>query len=197
MDTTYPQPSLPKTQNQAEPQNSLCWSVHLARRNPQRIPVLVLTLCIAACLVWELFHALLPVAASMGLLLLAASEYLLPIRYRLTETGIATVCGFSRTGVEWKAVRRCQIARTTMRFSPLAAASRVDAFRGITVRFALDGESGDRASVLAFAALCAPQIGDLIESHLLVVATENPDLQTSGMSHTHSLDVLNESVKTL
>lgn len=194
MNMTHTQSKQLENQNAVAAEESMCWSVHLMRRQPQRVPILVLTLCIAAGLVWELFHTPLPVFAAIGLLLFAASEYMFPIHYRLTETRIYCRCGLSRTAMEWKAIRRCQIARSTMRLSPLAAPSQLDAFRGITVRFAHDGEPGDRASVLAFAVQFAPQIRDSIERTQLPVDTALSEARATNLSHPLSGDVLNGRV---
>ena len=138
--------------------SGLVWRVHLLRRDPTRLPVLLLLLFIAAACVWLMFVSLLPVLAAVGLLLGAASEYLFPISYCLNGEGITANGPASRLVLRWKEARRCQEGRGTLLLTALPTPSRLDAFRGVLVRFAPDGEPGDRESVLAAVATYAPTL---------------------------------------
>ncbi|HLV78774.1 MAG TPA: hypothetical protein VKT32_00795 [Chthonomonadaceae bacterium] len=110
-----------------------------------------------AC-VWMMFGALLPVLAAVLLLLGAAGEYLFPISYQITAEGVFANTFAGRNALPWKEARRCWRERGGLVVSPLAKPSRLDAFRGVQVRFASDGEPGDSASVLEVIRRCAPDL---------------------------------------
>lgn len=136
----------------------LAWRVHLLRRYPNRIPVLALTLLIALLGVYMMFGNPLLALVAVLLLIGATSEFIFPIAYRLTEEGIEADTLTARMKLPWKDARRCLCDRRSVTLSPLAQASRLDGFRGVTLRFAPNGEPGDRDSVLAIIARCAPAL---------------------------------------
>ena len=136
----------------------LAWRVHLLRRTPQRLPLLLAAILCAALCVWLIFRSPLPALAAILLLVGSISEYLFPIAYRITPEGIAADAPTSHLRLRWKEARRCLAAADSMTITPLPVPSRLDAFRGVTLRFATEGEPGDRASVLAAVAQYAPDL---------------------------------------
>ena len=127
---------------------ALVWSVHLVRRAPQRLPVLGMVLFLGAGCVWLMFRQILPVLAAVALLLGACTDFLFPIRYRLDAEGLWADGLTSRMHMRWKEARRYVLEPRAVTLTPLPAPSRLDAFRGVTLRFAPTGQPGDRASVL-------------------------------------------------
>ena len=115
-----------------------------------------MVLLLAMTCVWMMFGTLLPALAAVLLLLGAAGEYLFPIAYQITEEGVYAITLAGRNALPWKEARRCWRERGGLVVTPLAKPSRLDAFRGVLVRFAPDGEPGDRASVLVAIRHCAP-----------------------------------------
>lgn len=138
-------PSLPPTEETA-----LAWQVHLRKRLPSRLPVLLCGIGFGALCTWGVFHQPLPVFAVVLLLLSAVSEYLLPISYRLDATGVAGSCGLNRFAIRWSEVRRVVPVKGGVLLTPLPVASRLDAFRGVLIRFALREEKGNRSEVMAW-----------------------------------------------
>jgi hypothetical protein len=138
----------------------LIWRVHLARRDPRRLPVVGLTMIFAALCVWMIFHAYLPVAAAVLLLCGAVQEYLLPSTYTLTPESACQQTGWSRHTLKWTEMQRCVLVKGGVLLSPLPRPSRMDSFRGVFLRYAPQGEMGDRASVLAHVAQYAPHLSD-------------------------------------
>jgi hypothetical protein len=134
----------------------LAWRVHLLRREPHRLPGLLCVFFIAAVCVWLLFERPLPVLAALLLLIGATGEFLFPVTYRITEEGVYANTPTGRLALRWKETRRCLRHPFGVTLSPLPIPSRLDAFRGVTLRFALEGEPGDRESVLAAIARCMP-----------------------------------------
>ena len=136
----------------------LTWQVHLLRRYPQRLSILILTLLLAAGCVWMLFRQPLPALVAVLLLLGSVREYLFPFTYSLTVEGVAARGPGLQATLPWKEARRCLRERNAVTVTPLSVPSRLDAFRGVTLRFALKGQPGDRESVLAVIARCAPEL---------------------------------------
>lgn len=128
---------------------ALAWSVHLVRCAPHRLPTLVMVVFLGAGCIWMIFHQILPVLAAVALLLGSCSDFLFPIRYRLNAEGLWADGLTSRNQLRWKEARRCVLEPRAITVTPLPVPSRLDAFRGVTLRFAPSGETGDRASVLA------------------------------------------------
>ena len=137
---------------------SLCWKVHLLRSQPARLPGIIAVGGVGAVCVWLMFGAWLPAVAALLLLAGSVSEYLLPITYRLTPQGITQESLTSRLVLSWKDARRCRLGKRGILILSLAAPSRLDAFRGVLLRFAPDHQPGDRSSVLALLAVYAPRL---------------------------------------
>ncbi len=136
-------------------ESALNWQVHLRKRQPSRLPILLLGIGFGGLCTWGIFHQPLPVLAAIALLTGAVSDYLLPIAYRFDETGAAVSYGLHRFALRWKEVKRVIPLRGGVLLTPLSVASRLDSFRGVHIRFALREEAGNRTEVMAW-----------IESHL-------------------------------
>ena len=140
------------------------WRTHPLRREPKRLPVLLLTFALGASCVWMMFGALPPVLAALALMAMAVSEYLFPTRYRLNETGATAEGGAGKLKIAWKETRRIVSLQNGILLSPLPAPSRLDQFRGILLRCAPDGEPGSRAEILVLAAKYLPQMEESDEA---------------------------------
>ena len=141
-------PSLPTTAAPLPAEESLLtWRVHLLRRRPERLPLVVVIYLLAIGSVWLIFGSPLPVFAALLLLTGAISEYLFPIEYRLTDSGISATGGTSKTAIRWQDVRRVVVRRSGVLLSSLPAPSRLDSFRGVFLRYAPPGEPGDKNSL--------------------------------------------------
>jgi hypothetical protein len=136
----------------------LTWRVHLARRHPERLPALVAVLVIGGACVWLMFARPLPVLAALLLLLGSAADYLTPTTYRITTRGIEARSPVTHLMLTWAEARRCLPDHAGMIVTSLSIPSRLDRFRGVLMRYAPSGEPGDRASVEAAIARCAPQL---------------------------------------
>ncbi len=143
----------------------LQWRVHLLRSQPQRLPGILIVFAIGTVCVWMMFATLIPVLAALLLLAGSISDYLFPITYHLTDTEVGQESITSQIHLPWDAIRRCVQKRHALLLTTLPAPSRLDAFRGILIRFAPDGQPGDRQSVLTTISTFAP--------HLLLPKTED------------------------
>jgi len=124
------------------------WTVHLLRRDPARARVIASCMLLSSALgVWMFQSAIFALVGPL-LLFSATAEYLLPIRYRLTDSRATAAYGAARLEIAWDRVKRRDLAAGQIRLSPFAFSNRLDNFRGVCLRFAAPGESGDRDSVI-------------------------------------------------
>ena len=126
----------------------LAWRIHMLRSHPDRAAILLCVSAFSVAVGWLLFRSPIFCLAALFMLVSATSEYLLPISYAITETDVTARYGANRFRIEWSAVRRALLYSDGIRLSPLAVGGRLDAFRGVYLRFAADGQPGDRESVL-------------------------------------------------
>lgn len=121
----------------------LSWTVHLARAHPTR-SALSLVLCALACSAG--YAAIGPAGALVTAIVLLGSlaDFLFPVRYVLTENGASCKMLFKAAEIQWTAVKRCYVDDLGLKISPLGRRSRLEAFRGVYLRFA-----GNRDEVIA------------------------------------------------
>lgn len=111
------------------------WTVHLAARQPRRT-MAALLLCGAA-----LALSYLAFGSPVFTLLVGASlfgslaDFFLPVRYRLTPKGAEARHLWPFAALEWKQVKRRLMSKEGLKLSPLSRSSRLDAYRGILLRF--------------------------------------------------------------
>ena len=121
------------------------WQVHLSKRNPQKVAGIVLAALMAAFGGWLLLRS--PLFAILGVIFIlgATTDFWMPIRYRLDETGASLKCGVSQTAIEWPKVKVVTESEEGVKLSPLTNPnSRLEAFRGVFLRF-----ENNREEVLA------------------------------------------------
>jgi hypothetical protein len=128
----------------------LSWSVHHLSRDPRRAWGAAAAVSIAACAGLFFFHSIVFALAGAILILLSAAEFVFPVRHELTNLHARYGFGLTRYEIAWKDVLRVIPLPGGVKLSPLAEPSRLDAFRGVTLQFAGDGQPGDRASVMSF-----------------------------------------------
>lgn len=106
------------------------WRVHLARQQPERLPVVLLVLVGAPVLgLWLMGHWLFALAA-LWMVFSATADYLLPVRYELNTEGVRQK-GWSPRVMRWEKVKRVVWGEQGVLLSPFAQPSRLDAFRGV------------------------------------------------------------------
>ena len=112
------------------------WSVHLIRRQPERLPkilgVLGLVFAAGLCLFHSLWLALLPTLAA----LFSVSEFVFPIHYILTPKSATMKCGLTALEIQWSDVRHAYLTDEGIKLSPLVRKnSRMEPLRGVFLRF--------------------------------------------------------------
>ena len=114
----------------------LAWRTHRLREDPRHLRVVAAAYAAAIALWWLLFPH--PIALFLPLVSLtsALAEYLFPISYRLTTRGAYAANGVTRLFISWPEVKRATAGSEGIYLSPLArAGSRLEAFRGVRLRF--------------------------------------------------------------
>lgn len=118
----------------------LLWTVNLGAQAPSRRWIVLAAAFGTALVGYGMFRS--PVMALIGFAAIVASatEVLFPLRYRLDSRGATVRCGLNVTTIAWENVKRVVRAPDGLKLSPLDQPSRLEAFRGVYLRF------GDRES---------------------------------------------------
>ena len=125
----------------------LTWTVHLLRRQPGRLPRLIVAALVVVAGGLLVFHNLLFALLSALTLGLSLSEFLFPIRYTLTPHGALARHGLVTLEMAWGDVRHAYLAADGVKLSPLARrGSALEPLRGLFLRFA-DNEDAVIAAV--------------------------------------------------
>lgn len=111
------------------------WTVHLAARSPSRAVGVALVIGLAAGWAAFLFANPLAFLATAGLLIGAASEFLFPVRYRLTAEFAEARGPLYWRRLEWREVKRVYVGNGEIKLSPLKHGGPREAFRGVVLRF--------------------------------------------------------------
>jgi hypothetical protein len=118
-----------------EDQAILSWTVHLACTQPAKSIVSVAFICAATtagCFVAGPFAAGLVAAA----LVASLADFLFPVRYVITRDKASCKMLAKGTEIRWADVKRCYLDNCGVKLSPLDRVSRLEAFRGVYLRFA-------------------------------------------------------------
>ncbi len=115
----------------------VAWRTHRLREDPRHLRLIAAAYAAAIALWWLLFPHPLALFLPLVSLTSALAEYLFPISYRLTSRGAYAANGVTRLFISWSEVKRATAGSEGIYLSPLAqAGSRLEAFRGVRLRFA-------------------------------------------------------------
>lgn len=125
----------------AENDDAFRWHVRPSDKDPgKRWGVLAVAALAFVLGLWLLHH---PLYGLLGFAIILAStaEYWLGVSYKLDSRGASARCGLSLTALDWGDVKRAMLSEEGVKLSPLESAGRMDAFRGVFLRF---GSEKDR-----------------------------------------------------
>jgi len=144
----------PRVAASAEPRNAeeqecvlLEWRVHLLRRDPRRVWAVPAAATLAAALGYGITGSWFLALLGIVLVTAAASEYLLPITYRLTTSGVYAAYGLARLQMEWSRVGRVLDGEGRVKLSPFTKPTPLDNVRGIVLWCAPEGSPGCHSQV--------------------------------------------------
>ena len=116
------------------------WNVRPSDKDPaKRWGVLVVALA-AFGLGFVLFQNIVFGVLGCAFILVSTAEYWLGISYKLDKKGASSRCGLSLTSLEWSDVKRAIATEDGVKLSPLGTSGRMDAFRGVFLRFGAERE---------------------------------------------------------
>jgi hypothetical protein len=119
------------------------WRVRLSDKAPGKLWV-IWAVAVGAGLVGTLVYEN-PLLGLLGfaIILAATAEFWFGVNYTVDENGASSRIGPSLSRIEWENVRRVVTSEEGVKLSPLVnAESRLDAFRGVFLRFG--GENRER-----------------------------------------------------
>ena len=113
----------------------LTWKVHILRESPGKLlligPVVLGSLLVS----YTIFQSLLFVAVAASLFVSALAEALFPIRFEISERGASSRTPLGRTYIEWDRVKKYYLDDRGIKLSPLDRPGRLEAYRGVYLRF--------------------------------------------------------------
>lgn len=120
--------------NELERSESLRWSVRLSDNAPWKRWV-VLAVAVTAGLIGGVLLGQ-PTLGLAGFLMIlgATAEFWLGVHYKVTGESVSRRCGLSVSAMEWEQVKRVLIEGDDVKISPLAEATKMDPFRGVTLK---------------------------------------------------------------
>lgn len=125
------------------------WTVHLLGAEPGRLRGIVAVTFLAGAVGALSLHHWIGGFLGAGFVLSSVTEYVLPIRYRLTTRGAYCSYGLVRLEIAWHAIRRVIELPDGVRLTPLARPSRLDPFRGVPLRLPSAADPLARDEVIA------------------------------------------------
>ncbi len=113
----------------------LTWSVHLMREKPAKVLLLVPFVVLSLVICYSTFHSLLFLAVVLFLFSSSLADFFFPVRYEISDIGASSRTLFSRTFIAWDRVARYYLDDAGIKLSPLANQGRLEAYRGVYLRF--------------------------------------------------------------
>ena len=118
------------------------WTAHPARRRPQDIALVAMTVLVFCGAVLASLQSLWLTVLAALILIIAIAPFLFPTHYRLTEDGVYERRLGRERGRRWAELRRFQIGKGAVLVSPFAKPSALDRYRGLVLY--LDGGNRDQ-----------------------------------------------------
>jgi len=125
-----------QTNTQAASKNDtiLRWTIHLAPEHPLKLLCalgVIALVSVAAHRVIGPLGSMAVAAALVGSL----ADFLFPITYEIKPDRVTCRMLFKQAEIMWRDVRKCYLDAHGIKLSPLARPSRLEAFRGVYLRF--------------------------------------------------------------
>jgi hypothetical protein len=114
------------------------WNVRPSDKDPSKRWGVVVVALAAFGLGFLLFQNLLFGILGAVVILASTAEYWMGVSYKLDRKGASARCGLSLSSLEWGDVKRAITTDEGVKLSPLGNSGRMDAFRGVFLRFGKD-----------------------------------------------------------
>lgn len=144
-------------QRDGQVETAVEWTSYPLARHPVRGAILI-AICILFCVgTWMWFEHWVFVSVAVAVLFLSTMRYYFPTRYRLDGEGVRSwFIGLAKFR-PWSDFRNVYVHKDGMFLAPFEKPSRLDAFRGIYIRF---GANRDEAVAFAKEQTASPEQAD-------------------------------------
>ena len=115
---------------------TLHWRVHLGGSAPGKVLLVFGAAGGVAAIGVVLMHSILFAVIGIVMVLAPTSEFLLPVRYSISKDGANSKWGLNSNFLAWEDVKQVRWGEQGVKLSPLPGPSRLEAFRGVYLRFA-------------------------------------------------------------
>ena len=116
------------------------WNVRPSDKEPTKKWGVLAVGFIAFVLGLVLFKNVLFGAIGLVAILAATAEFWLGVSYKVDAKSASARCGLSLTSLDWTDVKRADLTEEGVKLSPLGTAGRMEAFRGVYLRFGTERE---------------------------------------------------------
>lgn len=116
----------------------LQWQIHLAKEQPQKLAGIIIGTIGLGILTFLCFGSVIPVIVLLFAFLGSISDFLFPVTYTLTSTHATARTSLGPVGLRtmaWADVRKVYLDDHGVKLSPLGRRSRLEAYRGVYLRF--------------------------------------------------------------
>ncbi len=134
MEKVYPEIEA-QLADRASAEPIMAWQVHLLREQPSKALLIAPVVIASVVLSSVLFRSFVYPAIALVIFLSALSEYLFPIRYEITADGASARTLTGRAFIRWADVKKYYLDDRGVKLSPLSQAGRLEAYRGVYLRF--------------------------------------------------------------
>lgn len=118
----------------AHSKKELSWTVHLARNQPHKVPIILLIAVVAGLFGLVMMGSVLAFVLGVLVIVFSASDFIFPEYFEINEKGARRKCLWSVSEISWDKVRRVIVGSDGVKLSPLAKRSRLAPFRGVFLR---------------------------------------------------------------
>lgn len=112
----------------------LSWTVHLARENPIRLLTALIAIMSTVAFAYYVIGLAGAIAAAF-MMLSALADFLFPVTFVLNSEGAEARMLLKKAAISWGNVKRYYLDNQGIKLSPLDRVTRIEAFRGVYLRF--------------------------------------------------------------
>ena len=112
------------------------WQVKAWEKDPKKRPVAIVAIFIAGLAGLLILNHPLFSLLGMIVIFISTAELFLPMKFRVDANEARQSCGISVTAIRWADVKRLIKQEDGVRLSPFENPNRLDAFRGVFLRYA-------------------------------------------------------------
>lgn len=112
----------------------LSWTVHLAQECKPKLAASVLFTLVLSAFGYYTIGSLGAIATA-AVMLASLADFLFPVNYKITTDGAECRMLLKSTVIRWENVRNCYLDDFGIKLSPLRKGTRLEAFRGVYLRF--------------------------------------------------------------